>query len=76
MGRSPRILAFTLGSLLNTPIFDAELGAAEVEPLLHEINQKVGIGNEFSRTEGEAALKAMTDANLIMYTEGGLVYRV
>jgi len=65
-----------MGSLLNTPVFDAELGAAEVEPLLHEINQKVGTGNEFSRTEGEAALKAMTDANLIMYTEGGLVYRV
>jgi DNA replication licensing factor MCM3 len=55
----------TLGTLLNASIFQDD--AAELDPLLAEINSRVGQDQRFSREEAEAALQKMNDRNQIMW---------
>lgn len=54
----------TLATLLNAPIFQDD--AAELEPLLAEVNNRVGPSQRFTREEAEAALQKMNDKNQIM----------
>lgn len=62
-----RILVFqrALAGLLNAPVFQDD--AAEVGPLLVEINNSIGQEQRFSREEAEAALEKMNDGNKIMF---------
>lgn len=54
-----------LAGLLNSPLFSDD--AAELEPLLAEINNRIGQDVRFTRAEAEAALEKMNEKNLIMY---------
>ena len=56
----------TLGQLLNTPLFDDE--SAEVDNIIAAVNRSIGgsAGGAFSRSEAEAALRKMDEANNIM----------
>lgn len=54
-----------LAGLLNSPLFSDD--AAELEPLLAEINNRIGQDVRFTRVEAEAALEKMNEKNLIMY---------
>ncbi|CUS10282.1 unnamed protein product [Tuber aestivum] len=71
-----RVLVFqrALAGLLNAPVFQDD--AAEVGPLLVEINNSVGQEQRFSREEAEAALEKMNDGNKIMFTGGDIVYKL
>jgi len=62
-----RILVFqrALAGLLNAPVFQDD--AAEVGPLLVEINNSIGQEQRFSREEAEAALEKMNEGNKIMF---------
>lgn len=60
-----QIFQRALASLLNTPLFAED--AAELDPLLVEINNRIGQGERFTRAEAEAALEKMNDRNQIMY---------
>jgi len=62
-----RVLVFqrALAGLLNAPVFQDD--AAEVGPLLVEINNSVGQEQRFSREEAEAALEKMNEGNKIMF---------
>lgn len=56
----------TLGQLLNTPLFEDD--SAEVDKIITAINARIGgaAGGAFSRSEAEAALKQLDEANNIM----------
>ncbi|KAG0127022.1 MCM2/3/5 family-domain-containing protein [Tuber indicum] len=71
-----RVLVFqrALAGLLNAPVFQDD--AAEVGPLLVEINNSIGQEQRFSRGEAEAALEKMNDGNKIMFTGGDIVYKL
>lgn len=60
-----QIFQRALASLLNAPLFAED--AAELDPLLVEINNRIGQGERFTRAEAEAALEKMNDRNQIMY---------
>lgn len=60
-----QIFQRALASLLNAPLFAED--AAELDPLLEEINNRIGQEERFTRTEAEAALEKMNDKNQIMY---------
>lgn len=63
-----------LGRLIDGPLFAAD--AADVEPLVDEVNSQVGnMGEEFGLSEAEACLGVLADRNLIMFSEG-IVYKI
>lgn len=65
----------TLGQLMNTPLFDDE--SANVDDVIAAVNGRLGPrGATFSREEAIKALKKMDNANQIMYTDGGEVYKM
>ncbi|KAH0560074.1 hypothetical protein GP486_003409 [Trichoglossum hirsutum] len=62
-----RLQAFqtALGTLINGPLFAND--AADVEPLIAAVNDRLGIGqHQFERQEAIAALEQLTDQNKIM----------
>lgn len=70
-----RVFQKTLASLLQTPIFDTNLGAAALGPLVTEINRASG-EPPFGSVEAVLALQEMNDKNQIMYTGGEMVYKL
>ncbi|KAK3306922.1 MCM2/3/5 family-domain-containing protein [Chaetomium strumarium] len=66
----------TLGQLLNSPLFEDD--SAGVGELIEAVNRRVGSANggSFSREEAVQALKEMDERNQIMYSDGGLVYKI
>ncbi|KAL7273229.1 MCM DNA helicase complex subunit [Rhizina undulata] len=63
-----------LAQLLNAPLFSDDF--AELDPLLNELNTKIGQEDRFTRAEAEAALKKMNEKNQIMFTGGNVVYKI
>lgn len=61
-----QIFQRALASLLNAPLFAED--AAELDPLLVEVNNRIGQEERFTRAEAEAALEKMNDRNQIMYS--------
>jgi DNA replication licensing factor MCM3 len=61
-----QVFRTTLGQLLNTPLFEDD--SAEVDSIITAVNSRIGgaAGGAFERTEAEAALKQMDEANNIM----------
>lgn len=60
-----QIFQRTLASLLNAPLFSDD--AAELDPLVEEINNRIGQADRFTKAEAEAALVKMDEKNQIMY---------
>ncbi|KAL0638141.1 MCM DNA helicase complex subunit [Maublancomyces gigas] len=69
-----QIFQRALASLLNAPLFAED--AAELDPLLEEINNRIGQEESFTRAEAEAALEKMNDKNQIMFAGGNVVYKL
>jgi DNA replication licensing factor MCM3 len=61
-----QVFKTTLGQLLNTPLFEDD--SAEVDSIISAVNSRIGgtAGGAFDRSEAEAALKQMDEANNIM----------
>lgn len=61
-----QVFKTTLGQLLNTPLFEDD--SAEVDSIIPAVNSRIGgtAGGAFDRSEAEAALKQMDEANNIM----------
>ncbi|KAH6666327.1 MCM2/3/5 family-domain-containing protein [Halenospora varia] len=73
-----QVFRTALGQLLNTDLFEDD--SAEVGDIMNAVNARVGTspsaGGAYRRDEAVAALKAMDEANNIMYTDGDLVYKI
>ena len=64
----------TLGQLIDGPLFAND--AADVEPLVAEMNARLRRGQAaFGEAEAEAALAELNERNKIMYS-GGIVYKI
>ncbi|KAM7204446.1 DNA replication licensing factor mcm3 [Naviculisporaceae sp. PSN 640] len=66
-----------LGQLLNTPLFEDD--SAAVDDLIEAVNRKIpgsAAGGRFEKTEAIKALKELDARNMIMYTDGELVYKI
>ncbi|KAK3944801.1 hypothetical protein QBC46DRAFT_445673 [Diplogelasinospora grovesii] len=65
----------SLGQLLNTPLFEDD--SANVDDLLAAVNRRIGSSSSvFTKEEAVQALKNMDERNMIMYTDGELVYKI
>lgn len=71
-----RIQAFqrALGRLLNTDVFEDE--CAQVGVLVERVNEGLSEGEKFGMEEAKGCLRSMSDRNLLMYTDGDLVWKV
>ncbi|OIW28468.1 MCM-domain-containing protein [Coniochaeta ligniaria NRRL 30616] len=63
-----------MGQLMDGVLFEDD--AAQLDPLIEAVNAKVGRRDAYSREEAVKALKVMDERNMIMYTDGELVYKI
>ena len=63
-----------LGTLINGPLFAND--AADAEPVINALNERVqGPAEDFVQNEAEACLRALSEQNKIMYSDG-IVYKI
>jgi DNA replication licensing factor MCM3 len=63
-----------MGQLMNTDLFEDD--SAQLDDLINAVNEKVGRRERFEKAEAKKALKWMDEKNMIMYTDGDVVYKI